>query len=328
MIQDVLLYIFLVVGIIYMIHLGLYAVGANIYDILQFKNKPVVKKRTSMPLVSVVIAAFNEELSIKRCLDTVYKSNYPRLEIIVIDDGSKDQTYSIVYDYIKKNNYRSTTKGIWRAQSGAVQRTWHRGNVNKARTIKLLTKKNGGKSSALNMALKNGVKGTFVMTLDADSILDKQAIRNAVSCFSDSTVVGVAANVRVMDSLSILGLLQKFEHMIGYRSKKFYAMTGSELIVGGVASTYRRSVLEKVNFYDTDTQTEDIGLSMKITALGNRQHRLVYEPQVLAMTQGVQTFGALVKQRYRWKLGNIQNLIKYSHMFKTTNTKHSRMMTF
>ena len=311
-----------------MFHLGLYVVGANIYDILNYAKKSDKKDRKKLPVVSVIIAAYNEEKSIVKCLDTVWKSNYPRLEIIIVDDGSKDATYSHVKQFIANHNYRSTTSQVRRFGDGTLKRVWHRGNVAESRTIKLMTKPNGGKSSALNMALASGVSGEYVMTLDADSILDKQAIRNAVSYFKDNTIVGVAANVRVLDSLSIIGLLQKFEHMIGYRSKKFYSMTGSELIVGGVASTYRKSVLEEVGFYDTDTQTEDIGLSMKITAKGSKNYRLIYAPDVIAMTQGVQTFGALLKQRYRWKLGNLQNLIKYSSSFKTTNSSHSRMMTF
>jgi cellulose synthase/poly-beta-1,6-N-acetylglucosamine synthase-like glycosyltransferase len=166
------------------------------------------------------------------------------------------------------------------------------------------------------------------MTLDADSIIDAHAVRRAVAYFEDPNVAGVAANVRVLYRQSVLGLLQQFEHLIGYRSKKFYSLTSSEIIVGGVASTYRKSILQEVGFYDTDTQTEDIGLSMKIAALGNTEHKLVYAVDVLAYTQGVHTLRALMKQRYRWKLGNLQNLIKYSHSFRTTNNKHSRMLTF
>lgn len=324
-------YLFLVVGIIYMAHIGLYAVGANIHDILQFKKSAKNKKsskRSNLPLVSVIVAAYNEELSIEKSLDTIVKSNYPRLEIIVIDDGSIDSTNDIVKNYMRRHNYNSTSKFIRKMGDGTYVRIWHRSNVKRARTIRLMTKNNGGKSSALNMALQKGVKGDFVMTLDADSMLDKQAIRRAVKYFEDENVAGVAANVRVAESLTMIGLLQRFEHMIGYRSKKFYSMTSSELIVGGVASTYRRSVLKQVNYYDTDTQTEDIGLSMKIAALGNKNYQLVYAPEVVAITQGVQTFRALAKQRYRWKLGNMQNLIKYRQHFKTTNTGHSRMLTF
>ena len=320
--------IFLIVGFIYTVHLGLYAVGANIHDIMRFAKKQKQSK-TKLPLVTVLIAAYNEEKSIEACLQSVWRSKYPRLEIIVVDDGSKDKTYQIVRDFIaKQDTYKSVTTLTSRNTRGVLARKWQRTTASDYRTVRLLRKANGGKSSALNKALHGGVSGDLVMTLDADSIIDKYAIRRAVVYFDDSQVAGVAANVRVLYRQSVLGLLQQFEHLIGYRSKKFYSLTSSEIIVGGVASTYRKSVLQEVGFYDTDTQTEDIGLSMKIAALGNTEHKLVYAADVLAYTQGVHTFRALMKQRYRWKLGNLQNLIKYSHSFRTTNSKHSRMLTF
>jgi len=165
------------------------------------------------------------------------------------------------------------------------------------------------------------------MTLDGDSLIEKHAIAKAVSYFDNPRIVGVAANVRIMESLSVLGLLQRFEHMIGYRSKKFYSLTNSEFIVGGVASTYRYDVLKEVNFYDDDTATEDIGLSIKIVGLGNKHYRIVYGADVVAMTEGVQTFKALLKQRYRWKLGSLQNLFKYNHMIGEVDEAYNRMLT-
>src|SRR5206468_1640829 len=140
----------------------------------------------------------------------------------------------------------------------------------------------------------------LTMTLDADSALDKYAIANAVEYFRDKRVVGVAANVKIMQQHSVLGMLQKFEHMIGYRSKKFYTLTNSEFILGGVASTYRYETLKRVGFYDTDTATEDIGLSLKIVSEGNKKQRIVYAANVVASTEGVQSYKALFRQRYRW----------------------------
>jgi biofilm PGA synthesis N-glycosyltransferase PgaC len=115
--------------------------------------------------------------------------------------------------------------------------------------------------------------------------------------------------------------------MIGYRAKKFYTVTNSEFIVGGVASTYRRETMKSVQFYDTDTQTEDIGLSMKIVAQGNREQRIIYGANVLAMTEGVQTFKALLKQRYRWKLGMMQNLFRHTHLIGSLDKRYSKMLT-
>jgi biofilm PGA synthesis N-glycosyltransferase PgaC len=322
--------LFLIVGMIYTLHLGLYASGANIQDILTLRaNARKKTKREKLPLVTVLIAAFNEELSIEKCLKTVWDSKYPRLEIIIVDDGSNDKTYEIVRKYIGEQNSIKLTRGaIRRSVHGTLSRRWKRQVSDDYRIMRLINKDNGGKSSALNIALKRGVKGDFVMTLDADSLLDQYAIRRAIDHFTNDTIVGVAANVRVLFRPSVLSIIQQFEHLIGYRSKKFYRLTNSELIVGGVASTYRTSTLREVGYYDTDTQTEDIGLSMKIAAQGNVSNRLIYAPDVVAYTQGVQSLKALMKQRYRWKLGNIQNLIKFSKSFSLRNKEQSASLRY
>jgi len=301
---QILFIIFIIVSIINITHFGLYLVGANYYDIKKFKlnSKPYVKKRGLRPLVSVLIPAHNEELGIERCLDTVRKSTHRKIEIIVVDDASTDNTKKIVRDYILKHPNRN---------------------------IRLMFKrKNSGKASALNHALRHGAKGEFIMTLDADSILGKNSITNAIKYFDDPSVVGVAANVRVMDNFKILGLLQQFEYMVGYRSKKFYSLSNSEFIIGGVASTYRASTLKQVGYYDDDIITEDIALSLKIAAQGNRQNRLVYGVDVIAMTEGVTKFKTLMRQRYRWKMGILQALVKHRKLVGNFNKRYSRSLTF
>jgi cellulose synthase/poly-beta-1,6-N-acetylglucosamine synthase-like glycosyltransferase len=188
--------------------------------------------------------------------------------------------------------------------------------------------KNVGKGAALNAALRRHGRGQYVMTLDADSILEPGAITNALTYFDDPYVAGVAANVQILSDTTVLGLLQRFEHMIGYRSKKLYSLLNCEFVVGGVASTYRMRVLRKVDFYDTDTLTEDIGLSMKITKLGNRRFRMVYGADVVARTEGVLTLPALAKQRFRWKYGSLQNLIKYRGMMLNPSRRHTGTLTY
>jgi biofilm PGA synthesis N-glycosyltransferase PgaC len=305
MFLQFLFYLFITISVIDIIHLGLYLVGANYYDIWQFRRQARMAARSHhklRPLVSVLIPAHNEEVGIIRCLESVRKNTYRKLEIIVIDDASTDNTRRLVRQYITEHPKHN---------------------------IRLMYKRrNGGKAEALNHALRRSASGNLVMALDADSVLQRKSISNAVSYFDDPRVVGVAANVRILDSLSMLGLLQKFEHMVGYRSKKFFSVTNSEFIIGGVASTYRRDMLKKVHFYDNDTTTEDIGLSLKIVAQGNREHRIIYAANVLAMTEGVQTFKGLLRQRYRWKLGSLQNLLKYRGLVANTDSRYSRGLTF
>lgn len=306
MFTAVIFYVFIFISILNMVHIALYLIGANLYDINAFKRTETKRGRLRRnPKVSVLIPAHNEEETVARCLDSVLQSTMRDLEIIVIDDASTDSTVKVVEQYIRSHN-----------------------DFN--RHISLLRRiTNVGKAGALNYALERGLKGEFVMTLDADSILHPQAIQHAVEyMLDDPQIVGVAANVRVMETTTVLGLLQKFEYMIGYRSKKFYTMSNSEYIVGGVASTYRYKVLREVGFYDNDIQTEDIALSLKIASRGNKAYKLIYAADVVAMTEGVSNFKALLRQRYRWKLGSLQSLVKYHSLFFSIDRRYSRTLTW
>ncbi len=319
----VIFWLFAGVSILYVVHFGLYLVGANFYDVWQQRRKGMVGvrlpkehepecaatatwTRADLPevpgLVSIVIAAHNEEAVIIRTLDSLRRSTYRFYEILVADDASTDLTGQLVLDY-----------------------QMHHPEAD-LRVVRM--PENVGKGVALNSALRQYARGQFVMTLDADSIIEPDAITNALSYFDDPYVAGVAANVQILDEPTVLGLLQRFEHMIGYRSKKLYSLLNCEFVVGGVASTYRMSVLRKVDFYDTDTLTEDIGLSGKITSLGNRRFRMVYGADVVAKTEGVLTLRALAKQRYRWKYGSIQNLIKYRSLIFNPSRRYSRTLTY
>jgi cellulose synthase/poly-beta-1,6-N-acetylglucosamine synthase-like glycosyltransferase len=297
---DISFTIFIWTSLLYVVHLGFYLVGADLYDIAQTKRR---RKKNSdyKPLVTVLIPAHNEEKVIIRCLDSVCNNSYNNLQIIVADDASKDTTRKLVLQYIKAHQ-----------------------NLD----LQIITlRKNSGKGEALNTALRKAAKGDLVMTLDADSILTRQTVAHAVAYFTDPTIVGVAANVQLLHEPTILGTLQKFEHMIGYRSKKAYSVTNCEFVIGGVASTYRMKVLKEVGFYDTDTQTEDIGLSMKIVSNGNRVNRIIYAVDVMAMTEGVESFRGLLKQRFRWKYGSLQNLIKYHRLIGNMSSEYTPSLT-
>jgi poly-beta-1,6-N-acetyl-D-glucosamine synthase len=304
-VADALFYMFVSFGMITTVHLGLYIAGANIYDIWQYRRQArqaSTRRRKKLPSVSVVIPAYNEEVSIERCLESVRMTKYPHLKVMVHNDISTDSTADIIRAYQQKHPKFD---------------------------LRLVNRRHrAGKAGGVNYLIQKYAKTELVMTLDADCILRPDSIRKAVEYFDDPKVVGVAANVRLLDKRSVLGILQQFEHLIGYRSKKFYTIANCEFIVGGVASTYRREILDKVGYYGTDTQTEDIGLSMKIVALGNKEHRLVYGSDVVAMAEGAHTFKMLLKQRYRWKMGSLQNLLIHARLLFNPGRRYSPSLTF
>ena len=304
-INTMLYTLFWVTSISYILHLGYYLVSASLYDIWQFRrlhrHALQGQQHTYQPYVTILVPAHNEEKVIVRCLDSIAASTYRKIRIIAVDDASTDETLRILRRYARSHpdmQLRIVRKRI-----------------------------NVGKGAALNYALKKYVKSELVMTLDADSVLSQHAIEKAVSYFADPQVAGVAANVQIINEHTTLSLLQKFEHMLGYRSKKAYSLTNCEYVVGGVASTYRMSAMRAVNFYDTDTLTEDISVSMKIIAKGNRAHRILYGSDVVAMTEAVNTLRGLFRQRYRWKYGSLQNIFKHRHLVGKSHNDYTAMLT-
>lgn len=301
--STVVLYLFGITSALYIVHLGFYLVGASMYDVWQRRRLYKQTKHqtpTYTPHVTVLIPAHNEEKVIIRCIESVVKSSYADVDIIVINDASTDATRRLLY--------------VFKQDHPEVR-------------LRVINKRiNGGKGRALNDALRRYVTSELVMMLDADSMLSPSAIERAVTYFVDPTVAGVAANVQIMNRHTTLSILQKFEHMISYRSKKAYSLTNCDFVIGGVASTYRMSVIKSVRFYDTDTLTEDISLSIKIVAKGNREHRLVYGSDITAVTEPVESLGALFRQRFRWKYGSLQNIIKHSDLIGSSDPQYTSML--
>jgi cellulose synthase/poly-beta-1,6-N-acetylglucosamine synthase-like glycosyltransferase len=228
LLRDIIIWVFTIIGMINFIHLGLYITGANIYDILQLRRGRPAKKKFETPLppdphVTVLIPAHNEEMGVINTIETVRKNTYRNLSIVVIDDASTDNTAQLVRDYIAKN----ATKTVHRLKKkgGKQVRVYERLQDGLPPITLLAREKNAGKAAGLNYALANAVRDGLTMTLDADSALEPHAIERAVKYFRDPKIVGVAANVQIVEQHTVLGMLQKFEHMVGYRSKKFYTLT-------------------------------------------------------------------------------------------------------
>lgn len=276
-------------------------IGSDIYDIQQIRRLKTVKKRKYQPLITVVIPAYNEEVGVIRTVQSVLDSSYRRVQLLVVDDGSKDKTYTKLRNFQRKNKGRFT----------------------------IVRQKNAGKAAAINRAVHHHAKGSLVMVVDADSLLHKDAIGNMAAHFRDRRVVASAANVKVIPSRTVLGMAQQFEYLISYRMKRALTVANMEYIVGGVGSTFRKSVLVKAGLYDTDTMTEDIDLTVKlIHNYGNKKYKINYAADAIAYTEHVLRFKSLIKQRFRWKYGRFQTLIKHRSLFFNADKKYDKRLTW
>lgn len=298
----ILAWLVLCLGAINLVRLAVFLVGSDIYG-LKLHLKKQRKTKTYTPLFSVVIPAHNEEKTIINCLESVFAADYPRhrLQVIVADDGSTDRTAALVRQYKDSHNLDALT---------------------------ILTMPHGGKAHALNAAMQIYALGELVMCLDSDSTIEPNALINAAAHFQDPRVTALAANVKITNDGSLLSLIQQFEYLICYQMKRAQTIFNVEYIVGGIGSTFRQSMLDKVGFYDTDTVTEDIDLTMKIITEGNKQHRVAYGADVVVHTQSVQSIPGLIKQRFRWKYGRCQTFWKNRKLFFNKESKYSRFLTW
>lgn len=275
-------------------------VGSDWYDIRMYR-KNTQRRHAYRPLISVIIPAYNEEMGVVRTLQSVMASTYINKQIIVVNDGSRDRTLAILRAFQRRNPGQFT----------------------------IVNQDNAGKASAINRAVRYFAKGKLVMVLDADSILHPEGLARMAEHFRDSRVIAASSNVKVIPSRTVLGVTQRFEYLISYRMKRALSVLSMEYIVGGVGSTFRKSALLKAGLYDTDTMTEDIDLTVKLISLyGNRRWRVHYAADVLTYTEHVRRFGSLIKQRFRWKYGRFQTLMKHSRLFFNSSKKYTRRLTW
>lgn len=254
-----------------------------------------------IPTVSVCIPAWNEEVGIIKTIRSVLSTNYPKLEVVIINDGSTDSSHEQISQFI--SDYQAQD------QQGA--------------RLQYLHLKNGGKAKALNAALQH-VSGEIVITVDADSVMDTQAIQNLVARFTSPKVAAVAGNVIISNKKKPIEWIQQMEYLYGFFFKRTDSLFNSVYIIGGAAAAYRREVLQAVGGFDHTIITEDIEMSTRILAHG---YQTRYASDAVIYTEGPSDLKGLGHQRLRWKYGRILTFIKHRKLFFSLRKQHNPYLT-
>jgi cellulose synthase/poly-beta-1,6-N-acetylglucosamine synthase-like glycosyltransferase len=232
------------------------------------------------PPVTIIVPVYNEEAVIVPALRSLLALRYSSLEIIVVDDGSTD---------------------------GTLERAASLEGRYGPMTLRVVSKRNGGKASALNAGIALA-RHAYVLCMDGDSRLDPGTLRAAMRHFADPRVGAVAGNVKVVNRDNVWTCLQALEYLEGLnmarRAQGFLRVVN---IIPGPIGIFRRDVLRAAGGYDTDTFAEDADLTLKLLTAG---WHIVYEDRAIAYTEAPGRFVDLVKQRYRWTRGILQALRK------------------
>jgi cellulose synthase/poly-beta-1,6-N-acetylglucosamine synthase-like glycosyltransferase/spore germination protein YaaH len=232
---------------------------------------------TFRPAVSVVIAAYNEEKVIARTIRAVIATGYQPLEIIVVDDGSKDDT------------------------SGEVR-------ANFGDAVTLFVQPNGGKASALNLGIA-AATSDIIIALDADTVFAKDTIEKLIRHFTDPLVGAVAGNVKVGNRVNPLTYWQSIEYVTSQNlDRRAYATINSVTVVPGAVGAWRREAILQAGGYTNDTMAEDMDLTWRIRRIG---WRIETESNAIGYTEAPDSIRALFGQRFRWAFGTLQSLWKH-----------------
>ncbi len=231
------------------------------------------------PRVTVLIPAYNEESVI---VDTVYSalaSDYPKLEILVVDDGSLDRTAELV-----------------------------RTNFARDPRVRLLLQSNHGKPSALNHGLSEAT-GEIAVCIDADTIVDPDAIPRLVRHFVDEKVGAVAGNVKVMNRNRWLTRWQALEYITSQNlEKRAFDLLNCIPVVPGAVGAWRTDLLRSQGGFSGDTVAEDTDLTLTIRRNG---WKILYDEEAIGRTEVPDTIDALIRQRFRWTFGTLQAIWKH-----------------
>jgi cellulose synthase/poly-beta-1,6-N-acetylglucosamine synthase-like glycosyltransferase/peptidoglycan/xylan/chitin deacetylase (PgdA/CDA1 family)/spore germination protein YaaH len=234
------------------------------------------------PRVAVLIPAYNEEKVIARTIRSVLMSTYKNIRIIVIDDGSKDDTFRIATETYAKE-----------IAAGRVT---------------VLTKPNGGKAEALNFALQSTDEEIYV-GIDADGVIAHDAISRLVCHFANPHIGAVAGNAKVGNRVNLWTRWQALEYITSQNfERRALDLFDVVMVVPGAIGAWRTSAVKAGGGYHPDTVAEDADLTMSLLEQG---FAVIYEDQALAFTEAPVNANGLARQRFRWSFGILQAIYKH-----------------
>lgn len=235
------------------------------------------------PKVSVIVPCYNEEKTLDNTINSLLSMNYPKdkLEILIVDDGSKDGTWDQALKY--KDHPQ----------------------------IRIFHKENGGKHTALNLGLEN-VTGEFVGCLDADSTVHPETLKRIITFFSNPETMAVAPSIVIRDPKTFLQYAQRAEYDMAHYNKKMLAFLEGIHVTPGPFSIFRKRVFDIIGPYRKAHHTEDQEIALR---MHTHNMKIDHCPDGYVYTGSPSTIPKLYRQRVRWMYGFIKNATDYRSLF-------------
>ncbi len=342
--METIRFIFDIIGVFFIIYLVGYStflflsvvVGATTLYKRKMQDR-LMNKFTDNYFVpiSIVVPAYNEEVTVVETVKSLLMLDYKLYEIIVVDDGSKDATSQKVIDAYNMHPVRRPLRRSINCQSEEFIYETHSQKV----PITLIRKKNGGKADALNMGI-NAAQYPYFICMDADSVLQYDSLKKIViPVLEDENVVAVGGTVRPSNDVDLFeGKVKKYRlpkkliacmQLLEYdrsflASRILFDQFNGTLIISGAFGMFKKEIVIAAGGYDHGTMGEDMELVVKLHSycLGHKiPYSIKYATDAVCWTQVPEKLGDLKKQRKRWHLGLFQTMWKHKVMLANPKFK-------
>lgn len=247
------------------------------------KEKQLLNQHTALaayPKVSIIVPAYNEEVNIVATIMNLLQCDYPNFDVILVDDGSKDNTLLRVKEVFANSDQ-----------------------------VAIISKINGGKASALNEGIRCS-NADYLVCIDADTKLKPDAVRMMMEhMLRDASIGAVAGTVKVGNQVNLMTRWQHLEYVTSQNfDRKAFAVINAITVVPGAIGAFRRTAIEEAGLFTTDTLAEDCDVTIRILRCG---YIVANESRAIAYTEAPETIAQFMKQRVRWTFGVLQTIWKH-----------------
>lgn len=289
------------------------------------------------PPIAIIAPAYNEELTIVESLDALLALEYPDFEVIVVNDGSKDATLRRLIDHYG-------LKPVHRYHDLSVRHHAIRGLYGAPNLPRLIVvdKDNGGKADAMNAGI-NVARAPLVCIIDADTLLESDALIRAVRPFIEEPVstIAVGGTIRIANGCRVengrvleaqlprnfLALVQIVEYLRAFLMARLgLSRMKMLMIISGAFGLFKRSAVVDVGGFSHGTVGEDMELVVKLHRRmrdAKQSYRIAYIPEPVAWTEAPENWRILGNQRSRWQRGSLETFFKHKEMF--LNPRYGRI---
>ncbi|PLR26597.1 glycosyl transferase [Caulobacter zeae] len=289
------------------------------------------------PPITLMAPAYNEALTIVESVRSLLALQYPHFEVVVVNDGSKDETLQVLVDAFELHP-------VERHYDLAAPCQRIRGLYAAANQPRLLVvdKENGGKADALNAAI-NLSRSPIVCSMDADSLLEVDALLRAVAPFVEDPerTVAVGGTIRIANGCKIsfgrvvevgvprnmLARLQTIEYLRAFLMARLaWSRISTLTIISGAFGLFRRQAVLDVGGYSHGTVGEDMELVVKLHKHYRRlrkPYRVAFTPEPVCWTEAPETMAVLSRQRARWHRGALETFFRHRDMI--LNPRYGRI---